>query len=60
MSKSTGKTSNIPDDKQKATWLMSRNLMRRIKQCALDEQTTSTALVSQVMTKYLDKKEAKK
>jgi hypothetical protein len=47
------------EDKQKATWLIPRELMKRIKQDALNEGITATAWIIKVATKHLDKKDKK-
>jgi hypothetical protein len=45
--------------KVKTTWLLPKSLIRQIKQYALDNETTSTAVVIEACNEYLRRKRAK-
>jgi hypothetical protein len=42
--------------KVKTTWLLPKNLVKQLKQHALDNDTTVTALVMEACTEYLARK----
>jgi len=44
------------ESKVKTTWLLPKNLVKQLKQYALDNETTSTAVVIEACTEYLIKR----
>ena len=52
--------SSSDDVKVKTTWLLPKSLVKQIKQCALDNDTTSTAVVIEACSELLTKKRKNK
>jgi hypothetical protein len=51
--------SSSDDVKVKTTWLLPKSLVKQIKQFALDNETTSTAVVIEACSELLTKKRKK-
>ena len=51
--------SSSDDVKVKTTWLLLKSLVRQIKQYALDNDTTSTAVVIEACSELLTKRKKK-
>ena len=51
--------SSSDDVKVKTTWLLPKSLVKQIKQFALDNDTTSTAVVIEACSELLTKKRKK-
>ena len=51
--------SSSDDVKVKTTWLLPKSLVKQIKQYALDNDTTSTAVVIEACSELLSKKRRK-
>jgi hypothetical protein len=51
--------SSSDDVKVKTTWLLPKSLVKQIKQYALDNETTSTAVVIEACSELLTKKRKK-
>jgi hypothetical protein len=51
--------SNSDDVKVKTTWLLPKTLVKQIKQYALDNDTTSTAVVMEACNELLTKRKKK-
>jgi hypothetical protein len=51
--------SNSDDVKVKTTWLLPKSLIKQIKQYALDNDTTSTAVVIEACKELLTKRKKK-
>lgn len=51
--------SSSDDVKVKTTWLLPKSLVKQIKQYALDNDTTSTAVVIEACSELLTKKRKK-
>jgi len=43
--------------KVKSTWLLPKSLVKRLKQYALDNDTTVTAIIIEACTEFLNRKE---
>jgi hypothetical protein len=52
-------TSDESSVKVKTTWLLPRSLVKQIKQYALDNDTTSTAVVIEACNDFLTKRKKK-
>jgi hypothetical protein len=51
--------SSSDDVKVKTTWLLPKSLVKQIKQYALDNDTTSTAVVIEACNEHLTKRKKK-
>jgi hypothetical protein len=53
-------TETLPiDDKVKTTWLLPRDLVKRVKQYALDHDTNATAVTIEALETFLSNKKEK-
>jgi hypothetical protein len=54
-------TETLPiDDKVKTTWLLPRDLVKRVKQYALDHDTNATAVTIEALESFLSSKKESK
>lgn len=53
-------TSSNEEAKVKTTWLLPKTLVKQLKQYALDNETTSTAIVIEACNEYLSKRKKAK
>jgi hypothetical protein len=53
-------TSSHEEARVKTTWLLPKSLVKQLKQYALDNETTSTAVVIEACNEYLSKRKKTK